>query len=74
MGECRVRHHGSVARIELPTSELPTIMENDSRKAILRRFREIGFVYVAVDMDGYMSGSMNRVLGMEAQREDTDEG
>jgi uncharacterized protein len=70
IGQCRVRHHGSVARIELPTSELPMIMKDDSRRAILQRLREIGFVYVAVDMDGYMPGSMNRVLGME----DTDEG
>ena len=74
VGQCRVRHHGSVARIELSSSKLPMIMENDLRKATLRRFREIGFVYVAVDMEGYTPGSMNRVLGIEAQREDTDEG
>jgi len=61
--QCRVRHHGAVARIEVERSDLSMIMGNGPREAILKRFRDIGFVHVTLDMEGYVSGSMNRVLG-----------
>jgi uncharacterized protein len=59
---CRVRHHGVVARIEVPSSELRSLVDDDLRKDIVGRFRDIGFSYVALDLEGYISGSMNRVL------------
>jgi len=59
----RVRHHGSVARIELESSEMEKINEPNLRKNIVEKFKEIGFLYVAVDLEGYVSGSMNRALG-----------
>ncbi|NVL89427.1 MAG: ATP-dependent sacrificial sulfur transferase LarE [Desulfobacterales bacterium] len=60
--QCRVRHHGSVARVEVEVPELRMIMADDLRKAIVHKFREIGFLHVAVDLEGYVSGSMNRAL------------
>ena len=60
--QCRVRHHGSVARIEVDESALKAIMDNDLRHVIVRRLREIGFSHIALDMEGYVSGSMNRDL------------
>lgn len=60
--QCRVRHHGSVARIEVEGPGLRMIMGDDLRKAILGKFREIGFLHIAVDLEGYVSGSMNRAL------------
>jgi uncharacterized protein len=63
--QCRVRHHGSVARIELEGPGLRMIMGDELRKAIVRKFKEIGFLHVAVDLEGYVSGSMNRALKVE---------
>jgi len=71
--QCRVRHHGAVARIEVGESDLATIMENGLREAILQRFKDIGFVHVALDMEGYVPGSMNRVLGAETKGEEMDD-
>ena len=69
--ECRVRHHGSVARLELESLSLGTIMRDDVREAIVRKFREIGFLHIALDLEGYVSGSMNRELEIEsAERSD----
>ena len=57
---CRVRHHGSVARIELSLDEM-TLLQNDKvRKKIIRKFKEIGYAYIALDLEGYVQGSMNR--------------
>lgn len=58
----RVRHHGSVARIEVVGSEINKIAEPELRKNIVEKFRQIGFHHIAVDLEGYFSGSMNRVL------------
>jgi uncharacterized protein len=68
--QCRVRHHGSVARVEVETSGLRMIMQDDVREAIVRKFREIGFSYIAVDLEGYVSGSMNREIEIEAEQSD----
>ena len=62
--QCRVRHHGSVARIEVISSELRRILDDDLRKDIVDKFRDIGFSYIALDLEGYVPGSMNRVLNM----------
>ena len=56
----RVRHHDSVARIEVERSAITRLFDNEIRKSILKRFREIGFQHVAVDLEGYVTGSMNR--------------
>jgi len=71
--QCRVRHHGAVARIEVERSDLAIIMEKGFREAIVKRFKDIGFVHVALDMEGYVSGSMNRVLGAEAKGGERDD-
>jgi uncharacterized protein len=60
--QCRVRHHGSVARIELERTGLGRIMEGGLREAVVGRFREIGFVHIALDLEEYESGRMNRGL------------
>jgi len=39
-------------------------VDDDLRKDIVRKFRDIGFSYITVDLEGYVSGSMNRVLKM----------
>lgn len=57
----RVRHHGAVARIELPRGELARAVEVDSA-ALVTRLKELGWVWVTLDLDGFRSGSMNEVL------------
>jgi uncharacterized protein len=59
---CRVRLHGNVARIEVDPVEIERVLEKGNRSAIIGKLREIGFFYVALDMEGYQQGSMNRVL------------
>ena len=58
----RVRHHGAVARIEVGGPEIGRITEEGLRKKVVERFREIGFTYVSLDLEGYIPGSMNRDL------------
>jgi len=60
--QCRVRHHGPLARIEVRKSDLKKMVDDDLRKDVLRKLRAMGFSYIAVDLEGYVSGSMNRVL------------
>ena len=63
----RVRHHGPVARVEAASSEIHRIVREETRNAIVKRLREIGFDHVALDLEGYISGKMNR--GIEELRD-----
>ncbi len=58
----RVRHHGDIARIELLPNEIKRIFEKDISYKIARKFKEIGFVYVSIDIEGYRTGSLNEKL------------
>ena len=58
----RVRHHDSVARIEIDSKELKNIMRKDLRKAVIDKFREVGFQHIALDLEGHISGKTNRSL------------
>ena len=58
----RVRHHGPVARIEVEEEEIGRISEEELRKSIVEKFRDIGFTHIAVDLEGYVTGSLNRDL------------
>ncbi len=53
----RVRHHGEVARIEVPAEDFPTILQQ--HEAIVRHFTSIGYTFVSLDLAGFRSGSMN---------------
>jgi uncharacterized protein len=59
---CRVRHHGEVARIEVVPGDLKKAMHPEVRADILESLRTIGFRHVAVDLEGYVQGSLNRAL------------
>jgi uncharacterized protein len=60
--QCRVRHHGRLARIEVPPEEVATVTEERRRQELVRGLKELGFAYVTLDLEGYRSGSMNEVL------------
>ena len=60
--ELRVRYHDRVARIELPLAEAGRLLEASRRERIVRALKEIGFDFVALDLQGFRSGSLNEVL------------
>ena len=59
---CRVRHHDTVARIELAREEMPRALEPDTADAIDRELRAIGYAHVTLDLRGYRLGSLNEAL------------
>lgn len=61
----RVRHHGSVARIEIAENELPHALDAGRLRQMSAAVRAAGFNYVALDCDGYRSGSMNEILPVD---------
>jgi pyridinium-3,5-biscarboxylic acid mononucleotide sulfurtransferase len=61
----RVRHHGSVARVEIAEEEMPQALDAAFLRRMAAAVRSAGFPYVAVDCDGYRSGSMNELLPAE---------
>ncbi len=56
----RVRCHGNLARIEVAASEMDIILLN--KNSIVAKLKKLGFKYVALDLQGYRSGSMDEVL------------
>ena len=58
----RVRYHGDTARIEIERSDFAELMEESSMERIIKGFKEAGFTYVTLDLEGFRSGSMNEVL------------
>ena len=63
-GQVRVRSHGDLARIELRATDIPKAVEQ--REKIHAALKEFGFAYVALDLQGYRTGSMNEVLTKES--------
>jgi len=58
----RVRDHDTVARIEVPKEVIPALLDKMRADRILNYFKSIGYNYIAVDLEGYRSGSMNETL------------
>lgn len=60
--QVRVRHHGTLARIEITEDQMGKILEKGIRDQINQRYKEIGFTYISLDLAGYRTGSMNETL------------
>jgi uncharacterized protein len=60
--EFRVRHHDSLVRLEISAAEMERALRLDVTDVLARRFRELGFKYVTLDLHGFRSGAMNEVL------------
>ena len=60
--QLRVRYHGDVARLELEPAEMPRALE--AREAIVTLGRRHGFTFVALDLAGFSSGSLNQLVGL----------
>jgi pyridinium-3,5-biscarboxylic acid mononucleotide sulfurtransferase len=60
--QCRVRHHGEMARIEIARDELAGALTPEMFAEFTRIFKGLGFRFVTVDTEGFRSGSMNALL------------
>jgi uncharacterized protein len=58
----RVRHHETVARIEVPPEDFPRFLDDAFRSELIRHFRRLGFLFVTLDLMGLRSGSLNELL------------
>lgn len=68
----RVRHHGTIARLETGENEMRLLWNRDTRNQLVKYFKSIGYAYITVDLEGYRTGSMNEVLNSE-QKSDFDQ-
>jgi len=60
--QLRVRHHGEIARIELLKEEMPEFLADAIAETVQQRFKQIGFKYVTLDLEGFRSGRLNDSL------------
>ncbi len=58
----RVRHHDTLARVELPVDRIAEFAQPDRRAELLAKFKQIGYTYITLDLQGFRSGSGNEVL------------
>jgi len=67
--QLRVRYHNEIARIEVDKKDMQVLLHHSD--SIVKKFKELGFIYVTLDMEGYRTGSLNEVLRDEGKnRED----
>ena len=66
--EFRVRHHDTLVRLEIAPAEMEQVLRRDVIEQLAARFRELGFKYVTLDLQGFRSGSMNEVLPVKIAR------
>jgi uncharacterized protein len=60
--QLRVRYHGELARVEVEPKEIPRLLEESLREQVVRFLKNLGFIYVTVDLQGYRTGAMNENL------------
>ena len=58
--QSRVRHHGEIARVEVPPDDFDIVLAQ--REKIVEQLRSIGYTFVALDLVGYRMGSLNQLL------------
>ncbi len=61
-GPVRVRHHDDLARIEVDSSGIPFLLEPAIQAKVVAKFKEIGYKYVTLDLQGFRSGSLNEAI------------
>jgi uncharacterized protein len=66
--EFRVRHHDTLVRLEIAAAEMDRVLQKEVIEQLAARFRELGFKYVTLDLQGFRSGSMNEALPIEISR------
>ncbi len=62
----RLRHHDRLARIEVPAADFARLMKPDTARKIARRLRSLGYLWIALDLEGFRTGSLNRAVTDES--------
>jgi uncharacterized protein len=65
--ECRLRHHGNIARIEVDEKGMSLLLKNQIRQDLVKQIKALGYTYVTLDLGGYRSGSLNEELIRDAE-------
>ena len=65
--QVRVRHYNNLAKIEIREEDILFLMREDLRKKIIDKLKQLGFIYITLDLQGYRSGSMNEELNEKAE-------
>ncbi len=65
--QLRVRYHGEVARLEIDLADMPRVLEPGTREKIVTLGRAQGFTFVALDLAGFASGSLNQLIGLRGR-------
>jgi uncharacterized protein len=65
--ECRLRHHGNIARIEVGEKDMALLLESQIRQDLVKQIKALGYTYVTLDLGGYRSGSLNEELVRRAE-------
>jgi len=65
--QVRVRCHNKLVKIEVGEKDLLFLMEEDLRKKIISKLKQLGFIYITLDLQGYRTGSMNEELNEKAE-------
>jgi uncharacterized protein len=63
----RLRHHGPLARVEVEPAELPKALDPEMAQQITAALKPLGFRWVALDLEGYRTGSLNEVLTIRSE-------
>ena len=66
--QCRVRHHDSIARIEVDQKDLKRFIDPKVRARVNKKCKKLGFIYSTLDLEGYRSGSMNEPLETDEKK------
>jgi len=66
LNQCRLRHHGTIARIEIPREQFTLVLEQSD--SLVAKIKALGYAYVTLDLEGYRSGSLNEVISKEQDR------
>ncbi len=66
--EFRVRHHDTIARIEVHPEDFKKISAEPTRSKIIKKLKSLGFKYITLDLQGFRSGSLNEILTKKEKR------
>jgi len=58
----RARHHNNTVKIEVSPGEIKKFLDDEYRERIVKKIKDVGYIYVTLDLEGYRQGSMNEVL------------
>jgi uncharacterized protein len=65
--ECRLRHHGNIARIEVGEKDMALLLNSQIRQDLVKQIKTLGYTYVTLDLGGYRSGGLNEELVRRAE-------